>query len=108
VMRRLETNDFEASNIEFIQFWMMDPFADDSPNDNTGGDLYFNLGTISEDILRDGQKSFENGFPAPTNNYTYGVSRWGRYPNEVAVVNAFDVDQASRALQDVGLDGMRD
>ena len=26
MMRKLETNDFEAANIEFIEFWMMDPF----------------------------------------------------------------------------------
>ncbi|MBP6335809.1 MAG: cell surface protein SprA, partial [Bacteroidia bacterium] len=66
IMRKIETNDFEASNIEFIQFWMMDPFADGTPNDGTGGELYFNLGSMSEDVLRDGHKSFENGLPAQT------------------------------------------
>ena len=25
IQRRIETNDFEAANIEYIQFWMMDP-----------------------------------------------------------------------------------
>jgi cell surface protein SprA len=108
VMRKIETNDFEASNIEFIQFWMMDPFADGSPNDGTGGELYFNLGSISEDILRDGHKSFENGLPAPTNNYTTGTSNWGRYPIEQSIVNAFDNEPSSRTVQDVGLDGLND
>ena len=108
IMRKIETNDFEASNIEFIQFWMMDPFAYDSPNSGTGGDLYFDLGTISEDILHDGQKSFENGLPASNNNYTVGESHWGRYPNQAALVNAFDNDAASRPQQDVGLDGLSD
>ncbi len=108
IMRKIETNDFEASNIEFIQFWMMDPFADGTLNDGTGGELYFNLGSLSEDILRDGHKSFENGLPASTNNYTVGNSAWGRYPIEQSIVNAFDNDPASRTAQDVGLDGLDD
>jgi cell surface protein SprA len=106
IMRRLETTDFEASNIEFIQFWMMDPFATGTENDGSGGELYFNLGNLSEDILRDGHKSFENGLPAPTNNYTTENSAWGRYPVVQTVVNAFDNDPASRASQDIGLDGL--
>ena len=39
----LTTNDFEAANIEFIQFWIMDPFNEDSEN-SSGGEFYFNLG----------------------------------------------------------------
>ncbi|MBK6837005.1 MAG: cell surface protein SprA [Bacteroidetes bacterium] len=108
IMRKIETSDFEASNIEFIQFWMMDPFADGSLNDGTGGDLYLNLGSLSEDILRDGHKSFENGLPAPTNNYTTATTTWGRYPTIQSIVNAFDNDPGSRTVQDVGLDGLLD
>lgn len=106
IMRKIETTDFEASNIEFIQFWMMDPFANGTPNDGTGGELYFNLGNLSEDILRDGYKSFENGLPAPTNNYTTQNSSWGRYSLIQSIVNAFDNDPDSRNAQDVGLDGL--
>ena len=65
IQRALLTTDFELSNVEYIQFWMMDPFNDDSDN-NTGGELYFNLGSISEDLLNDGQLAFENGLPSPT------------------------------------------
>ncbi|MCX6291113.1 MAG: cell surface protein SprA [Bacteroidetes bacterium] len=108
IMRKIETSDFESSNIEFIQFWMMDPFATNTPNSGSGGDLYFNLGSVSEDVLRDGQKSFENGLPASTNNYTAGSSHWGMYPLTPAIVNAFDNDVAGRASQDVGLDGLSD
>ncbi|MFM2136088.1 MAG: hypothetical protein RL021_1488 [Bacteroidota bacterium] len=108
IMRKIETTDFEASNIEFIQFWMMDPFASGSPNDGSGGELYFNLGNLSEDILRDGYKSFENGLPAPTNNYTTQNSNWGRYSTIQSIVNAFDNDPDSRTAQDVGLDGLND
>jgi cell surface protein SprA len=109
IMRKLETNDFEASNIEYIQFWVMDPFANGSPNDNTGGDLYFDLGSMSEDILRDGQKSYENGLPSITSpDAPTGTSQWGRYPINTSVTNAFDNDPNSRSQQDVGLDGLND
>jgi len=56
MMRKIDNNDFESSNIEFIQFWMMDPFNEDNTTPNSTGDLYFNLGDISEDILHDGRK----------------------------------------------------
>ncbi len=109
IMRKLETNDFEASNIEYIQFWVMDPFTNGTPNDGTGGDLYFDLGSMSEDILRDGQKSYENGLPSNVNTTApTGTSQWGRYPINTSVTNAFDNDPNSRAQQDVGLDGLGD
>lgn len=120
IMRPLTTNDFEAANVQFIQFWMMDPFSDavtnslgepasneDSPN-TTGGDLYFNLGNISEDILKDGQKAFENGLPTdgvfdPQN---MDSTAWGYVPTSQVIVNAFDNDVTTRVYQDVGFDGL--
>lgn len=121
IMRTITTNDFEAANIEYIQFWMMDPFStnhpngtnEDSPN-TTGGELYFNLGNVSEDILRDGRKSFENGMPAngPDANGGYSsgdavATNWGWMPTSQIVVVAFDNDIETRLNQDVGLDGLR-
>lgn len=108
IMRRIETTDFESNNIEFIQFWMLDPFGVHTPNDGSGGELYFNIGTLSEDVLRDQRKSFENGLPSPINNYTTSYTAWGAVPNEQSIVNAFDNDNASRIAQDVGLDGLND
>lgn len=106
VMRKLETNDFEEANIEYIEFWMMDPFVEDSLN--PGGDLYFNLGNVSEDILKDGRKSFEQGLPTPTNPNPVDTTPWGRVPLIQSLVNAFDNDPESRLAQDVGLDGLSD
>lgn len=120
IMRPLTTNDFEAANVEFIQFWVMDPFSNTTSNVNgvlasnedsentTGGDLYFNLGNISEDILKDGQKSFENGLPADGvyDPQTLTTTAWGRIPTTQVVVNAFDNDPTNRLNQDVGLDGL--
>ncbi|MGY3053320.1 cell surface protein SprA [Pedobacter sp. UYEF25] len=104
--RKIETNDFEALNVGYIEVWMMDPFIS-KPN-STGGDLYFNLGNISEDILKDGRKSLENGLPATDDPTKYDETNWGRVPKLQPVVQAFDNDATIRKAQDVGLDGLSD
>lgn len=108
IMRPINTPDFEQNNIEFIQFWMMDPFVKDVQGEHSGGDLYFNLGNISEDILRDGRKSFENGLPTPTNPNPVDTTAWGLVPAVQNIINVFDNDPASRPFQDIGLDGLND
>ncbi len=104
IMRKIETPDFETSNIEYITFWLMDPFSEDA--DNKGGELYFNLGDVSEDVLRDGRKSFENGLPTSAEVKDVDVTIWGRVPNKQSVVNSFDTRPGSRQYQDVGYDGL--
>lgn len=104
IMRKFDNTDFESSNYEYIEFWMMDPFID-NPN-HKGGKLYFNLGDISEDILRDGRKFFENGLPANGNDENVDFTVWGRVPNTQLIVNAFDQDENARLNQDVGYDGL--
>jgi len=106
IMRKIETNDFEAANIAYIEFWMMDPFVYD-PN-RKGGDIYFDLGNISEDVLRDSRKSFENGLPIDENVTLVDSTKWGRVPLVQSLVNAFDNNTQSRKYQDVGLDGLDD
>jgi cell surface protein SprA len=111
IMRDLQTTDFEASNIEFIQFWLMDPFDPEDGNTNhSGGDLYINLGSISEDILRDNRKSFENGLPTSTNVNTpdYDYTSWGRVAKQQPIIYAFDNQVGTREFQDIGLDGLND
>ena len=109
IMREIQSSDFEASNVEFIQFWIMDPFneQDGNPNQN-GGQLYFNIGSISEDILKDSRKSFENGFSSDGSAINTNNTVWGRIPTIQSVVNAFDNNPASREFQDIGLDGLSD
>ncbi|SES14463.1 T9SS outer membrane translocon Sov/SprA [Pedobacter rhizosphaerae] len=104
--RKIETNDFEALNVGFIEFWVLDPFIY-KPN-STGGDVYFNLGNISEDILKDGRKSLENGLPATDDPSKYDETKWGRVPKLQPVIQAFDNDPNARRAQDVGLDGLSD
>lgn len=106
IMREIETSDFEATNVEYLEFWMMDPFGEGSQSN--GGDLYLNLGDVSEDILRDSRKAFENGLP--TSELVEGVDEtiWGRVPALQSLVDAFDNQPAARPFQDVGFDGLRD
>lgn len=104
IMRDIVTSDFETANIQYIKFWVMDPFNEDPDHD--GGDLYFNLGNVSEDILRDSRKSFENGLPASPVLSNIDSTVWGRVPTVQAVVNAFDNQIDARRYQDVGIDGL--
>ena len=106
MFRAIQTNDFEALNVTYIEFWVLDPFIG-KPN-STGGDLYFDLGSISEDILKDGRKSIENGLPVNGDYSTVDTTAWGRVSKIQPVVDAFDNNPNSRALQDVGLDGLND
>lgn len=106
IMRRLDNTNFEQSNIEYIQFWMMNPFLDpDNPNYD-GGDLYINLGEISEDILKDGLKSYENGIPYDGDDQFLTETNWGRVSRQNSLTYSFDNASGSRPVQDVGLDGL--
>ncbi len=104
IMSKVQTSDFEAANVEYITFWLMDPFSEDSLN--AGGELYFNLGDISEDILRDGRKSFENGLPTSPDVKNVDTTIWGRVPTMQAITESFDTKDESRPFQDVGYDGL--
>lgn len=104
IMRPMQNTDFEASNIEYIEFWMLDPFIYEP--DHRGGDLYFNLGDVSEDVLRDGRKAFENGLPTSDEVVNVDTTIWGRVPTIQAIVNAFDNNPTAREFQDIGLDGL--
>ena len=105
LMRRLDNTDFEKANIEYIQFWLMDP-ALTNP-DGYDGELYFNFGDVSEDILHDGKKAFEHGLPvsdAETGKLDSTI--WGYVPRTTSTTVAFSNEPGSRIKQDVGLNGL--
>ncbi|KFD39258.1 T9SS outer membrane translocon Sov/SprA [Schleiferia thermophila] len=106
IMRELLTNNFEEQNIEFIQFWLLDPFLEDPTL--KGGDLYINLGNISEDILKDGRQAFEQGLPIDGNFAQLDSTAWGYVPKIVPQVQAFNNEPGAREVQDVGMDGLND
>ena len=125
IMRPLNTNNFDQANVEFIQFWIMDPYQNYSltnaegvpqninPNDpsNQIGDLYINLGNISEDIVRDNRKMFENGLPEdgikiPGSNVNR--TTFGDVPRNPSIIYAFSEADDARTNQDLGFDGLTD
>ncbi len=107
IMRKMENTNFETSNVEYIQFWLMDPFLDPDNRNTEGGDLYFNLGEISEDILKDGLKSYENGLPIDGNNEFIENTVWGKVSRQNSLTYAFENAENARPMQDVGLDGLK-
>ena len=110
MMRRLETTDFEQANIEYIEFWLLDPFIytrKQGTSNQYSGELYMNLGEVSEDVLRDGKKFYESGMPVDgTTNFT--TTQWGKIPMQATQTYAFATTSGSRPLQDVGLNGLND
>ena len=110
MMRKLDTNDFETANVEYIEFWLLDPFIYSSQQSDAGdygGDLYINLGEVSEDVLRDGKKFYESGMPVDgTSNFQQ--TAWGKIPVQATQTYAFATSSGARAKQDVGLNGLTD
>jgi cell surface protein SprA len=114
--------DFDKANIEYIEFWMLDPFINlPSGNGNvidgngnaipntSGGKMELHLGSISEDMQRDGKHAFEQGLP-PDGNLAASTTNnnWGYVTSQQYLVNAFNNESSARANQDVGLDGISD
>jgi cell surface protein SprA len=106
IIRSLSSTNFEQSNVEYIQFWVMDPYVGEGKTSNiNSGKIYFNLGEISEDVLKDGRKVYENGFgsdqvlvnPSPV---------WGNAPASQSLIYAFDNIENNRINQDIGFDGL--
>jgi cell surface protein SprA len=106
IMRRVDQNDFEAANIDYVEIWLMDPLMDDP---NLQGELLLHLGNVSEDILPDRRKSFENGLPTnPGDHSEIDTSQFGYIATNPQINFAFDNNPSSRELQDLGLDGLND
>ncbi len=109
IMRGLSQTDFEAANVEYMDFWILDPFLD-SRSQNTGGNMYIHLGDVSEDVLKDSRKMYENGLPSPANTQLKtDPTQWGRVPRtEIPLPSSFSANEDERKAQDVGFDGLND
>ena len=111
IMRSINSTNFEQSNVEYIQFWILDPYYNEQGTvENVGntGKLVFNLGEISEDVLKDGRKSYENGLPEAGAVTATNSSVWGVTPASQSLIYAFDTNENNRTVQDVGLNGLSD
>jgi cell surface protein SprA len=126
--------DFDNANVEYLEFWMMDPFLNfqgsandeidgrltpnapnadprDAPTNNTtGGQFILNLGNVSEDVLKDSNRhEFENGLPTPADSNPARLidpTDWGVVTTQQFVTDAFSGAAGARAVQDVGLEGL--
>jgi cell surface protein SprA len=118
VTRAITTEvDFDRTNVEYIEFWLLDPFIQGpngrvidgvfNENNTTGGKLRFNLGEISEDIIKDGRHGFENGMPADGDVNQTISTEWGRITRQQFLIPAFDNSPEARGNQDIGLDGLK-
>ncbi|TRO64230.1 cell surface protein SprA [Christiangramia sabulilitoris] len=108
IMRSINTTNFEQSNVEYIQFWVMDPYIYPENSGRAGGTINFNLGNISEDVLKDGRKQYENGLPEGEGDANTLTTSYGQVPADNSLVYAFDTEGAARQLQDAGFDGLLD
>lgn len=115
IMRAITSTNFEQANVEYVQFWVMNPYYN-APNINpvdiqdptNTGKIVFNLGEISEDILKDGRKLYENGLPEAGSSSPTIQTNWGQVPASQSLIYAFDTNEGNRDVQDAGFDGLLD
>lgn len=106
IMRSLNSTNFEQGNVEYIQFWVLDPYVGNGQATQSNiGKIYFNLGEIAEDVLKDGRKQYENGL-GPDQILVNPRPLWGDVPASQSLIYAFDTNADNRKNQDIGLDGL--
>jgi len=105
LMRPISVSNFTNSNIEYVEFWMMDPYADGTAVGNAPK-LKLQLGNVSEDVLKDGKLQYENGLPTPNSPSSVSTTNWGKQPNQFPVLYAFSSEGEERTIQDAGYDGL--
>lgn len=107
IMRAINSTNFEQGNVEYIQFWVLDPYVGNGASvPSNSGKLYFNLGEISEDVLKDGRKQYENGL-GPEQIVANPRPLWGNVPASQSLIYTFDSNPVNRTNQDIGLDGLK-
>lgn len=107
ISRQITSTDFEQANVEYIEFWVQDPFLDNPASQ--GGKLFINLGNISEDVLKDGKKQYENGLPDDGNVSILEPTAYNSVvPQNQSLIYTFATTGQERTYQDVGLDGYDD
>ena len=107
ITRKINSTNFQKTNVEYIQFWLLDDFSDFVSNQTEIGEIIFHLGNISEDILADGKKQFENGLPTQNEN-NFQLSSWGKTPTSQSLTYNFSSNINERKSQDLGYDGLDD
>ena len=116
-------NNWERDNVEYIEFWLLDPFIEaerqralgtenflGSSTEINSAALVLNVGQISEDLLPDGEPAFESALPQDGGAQGTTESEWGKIgaPSGPANVDVFFSNEGADLLnQDAGLDGLK-
>jgi len=110
IMRSVDVTNFALANVEYVEFWMMDPYADNGGASlGTKPQLLVQLGNVSEDVLKDGKMLYENGLPSGADDTAQTTETdWGKQPKSFPVVYAFSTTGDDRRRQDTGYDGLGD
>ena len=103
-MQSISVSNFVSANIEYVEFWMMNPYAD-SKSLGASPKLRLQLGNVSEDVLKEGKLQYENGLPTSNQSNSTSTTNWGSQPNQFPVLYAFSTED-ERSQQDVGYDGL--
>ena len=106
IMREIEATNFEAANVTALEFWVLNPFIEHVGEDE--GEIIFHIGSVSEDIMKDGLAFYENSLPVGNSVIPIDETNWGKVPSIPPVIFAFSNNNDDRELQDVGLDGLND
>ncbi|MFZ1704993.1 MAG: cell surface protein SprA [Saprospiraceae bacterium] len=108
IMRYFQNPDFEQANYEFIEFWLLNPFMDRPDGvahiQGEEGEIVFNLGNVSEDVIKDEILFFENALPTENQPFPIKPTEFGRTTTSIPLVNGFDLQEGKQ--QDVGFDGI--
>lgn len=90
IMRKLEITGFKTN---YLDFWLIDPFT---TTPDAKGELYIDIGDISEDILKDGFLSAENTAAGAASATAWGLVK--------PILNSNSFPSGNPASLDTGLD----
>jgi cell surface protein SprA len=106
------TRNLQDANIEFIEFWFKYDTLGTAFAPNERGTLHIDLGTISEDVIPNGQLNTEDGMPITSaalgqndDPLAIGTDGYGRFLRNVQRVNGA-INTGDLGTEDVGLDGL--
>lgn len=105
MMQRLPEGytDFTLKNVEFIEF-IVKVFPEGSGDVGRDARLYVDLGSISEDVIPNGDLNTEDGL-SMTDVSARNLDPWSRSTSG-KLNSTIDVDDQLRRTEDLGLDGL--
>ncbi len=105
MMQRLPEGytDFTLKNVEFVEF-VVKVFPEGGGDVGRDAKLYVDLGSISEDVIPNGDINTEDGL-SMSDVSERNLDRWSRVTSG-KLNSTIDVDDDTRRTEDLGLDGL--